>query len=387
MGRSFWAFLFPGVPLVPSLPSDVSDAGRSPAKDALLFPSDEQLSQRILWICTLIAAGWTVLALAGFLPLYMVDTPCLAHSIPQPRFTGVYSVLQDLSLLRLLHLLDAGQVTTTSLRVALFPREIVDGTDEAPKARLRIIIATVLAIVLGVLPVLWKVLKEFNRTVAYRERWMEVRCQGFEMGWLSARRAPGFVGWGEKRLKDHLVKMGLSSCLDAADRNARSRRRRRAQELNNEERSNFEIDVQSLFSIGCVFHEYICFGPAHIDAVSDTEHLALLIDERDEVLENLEVAETKYIHSFRLTTPDPSILDWEPPVPPPKEEPEGPPRPPISRPLPLASSAVRTVPVSMSFADTDRLPTEPPPQTSRQEPCVWIVVAATDIIRDAVPVL
>ncbi|OJT15945.1 hypothetical protein TRAPUB_13369 [Trametes pubescens] len=321
LGRSFWAFLFPSVPLVPSLPSDVSDAGRSPAKDARLFPSDEQLSQRILWICTLIAAGWTVLALAGFLPLYMVDTPCLAHSIPQPRFTGVYSVLQDLSLLRLLHLLDAGQVTTTSLRVAFFAREVVDGTDEAPKARLRIIIATVLAIVLGLLPVLWKVLKEFNRTVAYRERWMEVRCQGFEMGWLSARRAPGFVGWGEKRLKDHLVKMGLSSCLDAADRNARSRRRRRAQELNNEERSNFEIDVQSLFSIG------------------DTGHLALLIDERDEVLENLEVAETKYIHSFRLTTPDPSILDWEPPVPPPKEEPEGPPRPPISRPLPLASSA------------------------------------------------
>lgn len=242
----------------------MSDAGRSPAKDALLFPSDEQLSQRILWICTLIAAGWTVLALAGFLPLYMVNTPCLAHSIPQPRFTGVYSVLQDLSLLRLLHLLDAGQVTTTTLSVALFPREIVDGTDEAPKARLRIIIATVLAIVLGLLPVLWKVLKEFNRTVAYRERWMEVRCQGFEMGWLSARRAPGFVGWGEKRLKDHLVKMGLSSCLDAADRNARSRRRRRAQELNNEEQSNFEIDVQSLFSIGCVFDQTGCFASAHV---------------------------------------------------------------------------------------------------------------------------
>ncbi|KAI0639520.1 hypothetical protein C8Q77DRAFT_1043851 [Trametes polyzona] len=323
LGRSFWAFLFPHVPLVPSLPSDVSDAGRSPAKDALLFPSDEQLSQRVLWICTLIAAGWTVLALAGFLPLYMVSTPCLAHTLPRPRFTGMYSVLQDLSLLRLLHLLDAGQVTTTDLRVSLTPREIVDGKDEAPNTRVRIIIATVLAIVLGLLPVLWKILKEFNRTVAYRERWQEVRCQGIEMGWLSARRAPGFVGWGEKRLKDHLVKIGLSSCLDANDRNARSRRRRRAQELNSEERGEFEIDVQSLFSIG------------------DTGHLALLIDERDEVLENLEVAETKYINSFRLTTPDPSIADWEPPVPPPKDEPESPPRPPISRPLPLTSSASR----------------------------------------------
>ncbi|KAH9858076.1 hypothetical protein C2E23DRAFT_718443 [Lenzites betulinus] len=321
LGRSFWAFLFPDVPLVPTLPSDVSEAGRSLAKDAALFPSDEQLSQRVLWICTLIAAGWTILALAGFLPLYMVSTPCLANSIPQPHYTGVFSVLQDLSLLRLLHLLDAGQVTTTSVRASLSLREIVDGTDEAPNARIRIIIVTVLALVLGLLPVLWKILKEFNRTVAYRERWMEVRCQGFEMGWLSARSAPGYVGWGEKRLKDHLVKIGLSSSLDVNERAARSRRRRRAQELNNEERGDFEIDVTSLFSVG------------------DTGHLALLIDERDEVLENLEVAETKYIHSFRLTTPDPSLADWEPPVPPPKEEPEGPPRPSISRPRPLTSSA------------------------------------------------
>ena len=74
------------------------------------------------------------------------------------------------------------------------------------------------------------------------------------MGWLSARRAPGFVGWGEKRLKDYLVKIGLSSSLDISDRSARSRRRRRAQELNNEERGDFEIDVQSLFSIGYVCH-------------------------------------------------------------------------------------------------------------------------------------
>ncbi|KAI0651968.1 hypothetical protein C8Q79DRAFT_1018843 [Trametes meyenii] len=323
LGRSFWAFLFPPVPLVPSLPSDVSDAGRSPAKDAALFTSDEQLSQRVLWVCTLIAAGWTVLALAGFLPLYMVSMPCLADSAPRPHYTGVFSVLQDLSLLRLLQVLDAGQVTTTSdFRAILSVREIVSGQDFAPKARVRIIIVTVLALVLGLLPVLWKILKEFNRTVAYRERWLEVHCQGLEMGWLSARRAPGFVGWGEKRLKDYLVKIGLSSCLDMSDRNARSRRRRRAQEMNNEERGEFEVDVQSLFSVG------------------DTGHLALLIDERDEVLENLEVAETKYINSFRLTTPDPSIADWEPPVPPPKEEPNSPPRPPISRPLPLSHSAV-----------------------------------------------
>jgi len=65
---------------------------------------------------------------------------------------------------------------------------------------------------------------------------------------------------------------------------------------------------------------------------SDTHELALLIDERDEILENLEIAETKYINSFRLTTPDPSIADFEPP------EPQDPNRPYISRPKPLGGT-------------------------------------------------
>ena len=52
LGSSWFAFLFPHVPLVPSLPSDVSDAGRSPEIDSELFPSDEQLNQRALWIGT-----------------------------------------------------------------------------------------------------------------------------------------------------------------------------------------------------------------------------------------------------------------------------------------------------------------------------------------------
>ena len=183
----------------------------------------------------------------------MVSTPCLADSVPPARFSGVYSALQDLSLLRLLHLLDAGQVTTVDLRVLLSAREIVNGNDEAPNARIRIIIATVLAIVLGLFPVLWKILKEFSKTVSYRERWTEVRCQGIEMGWLPARRVPGFVGFGERRLKDYMVKIGLSSTMDSNnERNARSRRRRRAQEAN-EEKGDLEIDVQSLFSVVCVY--------------------------------------------------------------------------------------------------------------------------------------
>lgn len=70
----------------------------------------------------------------------------------------------------------------------------------------------------------------------------------------------------------------------------------------------------------------------------DTTHLALLIDERDEILENLEIAETKYINSFKLSTPDPSIADFYPAGrPPPEQPPLVPPKPEISRPRPLGN--------------------------------------------------
>ena len=70
---------------------------------------------------------------------------------------------------------------------------------------------------------------------------------------------------------------------------------------------------------------------------SETHRVALLIDERDEILENLEIAETKYISSFRITTPDPSVLDFTLPLPP-----VDPNRPYISRPLPLAPQQRKT---------------------------------------------
>ncbi len=233
--------------MVPSIPSDVSDAGRSTVRDAQLFPSDEALSQRTLWICLLVVIGWSILGLVGFLPIYVVGTPCLAHSFRPSKFTGAYSVLQDLSLLRLLHLLDDGSVTANS---NILSREIANGIDLSPEARTRIIIITVLTIVLGVLPVLWKLIKEFNKLVGYRRHWVEVRCQGIEMGWLSARVAPGFIGWGERRLKDYIVRIGLSASLDAQDETRRNRRTRRNHEWSVEARGNLEIDIQSLFSIG-----------------------------------------------------------------------------------------------------------------------------------------
>ncbi|KAF5374939.1 hypothetical protein D9758_000569 [Tetrapyrgos nigripes] len=330
LGRGLFAFLFPHVPLVPDTPSDVSDAGHSPAEDAELFPSDEQLSQRALWISFLIVLGWSFLGLVGALPLYLVTTPCLADQNPQSVYGGSFSAIHDLSLLRLLRFIDsgAGNVSTSNL-LSLHKR--ADG-DDPQNIRPRIIVLTVLTIVLVLLPALWKILREFTRLVAYRKRWIETKCENKEMGWLSARDAPGFSGWGERRLKDFILKSGLSSSLDqngGSNRNGNGRRHHplrqetqyRDQELEpfkESEKANLEVDVQSLFS------------------VSDTHLLALLIDERDEILENLEIAETKYINSFRLTTPEPSIADFEPP------EPQDPNRPYISRPKPLGGNARRS---------------------------------------------
>lgn len=70
---------------------------------------------------------------------------------------------------------------------------------------------------------------------------------------------------------------------------------------------------------------------------SDTHRLALLIEDRDVILEHLEIAETKYISSFRVTTPEPSIADLNPPA----GDSEGIAF--ISRPRVLAGSTVRRV--------------------------------------------
>ncbi|KDR85603.1 hypothetical protein GALMADRAFT_53945 [Galerina marginata CBS 339.88] len=347
LGSSFFAFLFPKVPLIPSVPSDVSDAGRSVAQDARLFPSDEELSQRALWVALLIALGWSVLALGGALPLYLINTPCNANYPSPSVFGGGYSTLTDLSLIRLLRLFDSGNITTSNFST-LQRRETLSGPDPF-HAHIRVIILTALTILLGLLPALIKIIKEFNRVVEYRQRWLEVKCEGKDLGWLSVRKAPGFATWGEKQFKDYLVKAGLSSTLGEAakrngggvrPRNGEKRIRRREEEeeqpLNRNEDSNVEVDIQSLFSIG------------------DTHKVALLIDERDEVLENLEIAETKYISSFRVTTPDPSILDF---VPPPPADPN---RPYISRPLPLAPQQRRTRPrrhMNRAFAASSLAPT------------------------------
>jgi calcium permeable stress-gated cation channel len=261
LSNTWWSFLSPSIPLVPPLPSDVSSAGKSASTDAELFPSDEQLSQRTLWTALLVVLGWSVLGLAGALPLYLINTECLATSAPRAVYEGVYSSLQDLSLMRLLQALDNERVQFQSTSLFSNPNStLIRRADEPtspdwrlPAPRIRLIILAALVCILAVLPALYKLLREYARLAAHRRRWIDVRCDGLEMGWLSARAAPGFVGWGEKRVKEFIVKSGMSSKMDTgtpATREEERRSRRRAPDLVRAEENKLDVDVHSLFSIG-----------------------------------------------------------------------------------------------------------------------------------------
>ncbi|CAE6471377.1 unnamed protein product [Rhizoctonia solani] len=320
---TFWAFLFPPVPLVPDLSSHAP------------FPSDGQLAQRTLWVAFLLVFGWTVVGLVGALPLYLVDTPCLGDSYPRAVFGGRVSTLQDLSLLRLLKMYDEGAVNTT-YGPGLKRRAIVDGNDRTPAARTRLIILTVLVIVFFAFPALFKLLREWTNVLACRRRWLE-ELHSVDIVWLRADRAPGFQGWGEGRIKDLLIRCGLTSKLGGESNTSRSAgsagrststrspgpmrslggsgdehaRRNNDLEMERGRDEGGEVDVHSVFTI------------------VDTSRLEDLIRDRATALESLEVAEAYYIRSFQLSTSSPGS-DEE------TSESEG--RhsgPRISRPLPL----------------------------------------------------
>ena len=214
----------------------------------------------MLFLALKITLGWSIVAVGGVIPLYLINTPCNAD-FPSPAVSvqGGYSTLSDISLIRFLRLFDSGNIASENL----FGGLSFLGGDDPFHARIRVIVLTILTILLGLLPALSGVVREFNAIVAYRRRWLQVRCQRKDLGWLSARKAPGFATWGEKQFKDYLVRIGLSSTLgDVAKRNGdghrararngekRTRRRDEEQPLNLIDDIYGEVDVQSLFSIG-----------------------------------------------------------------------------------------------------------------------------------------
>jgi hypothetical protein len=160
----------------------------------------------------------------------------------------------------LLQLFDDESGRTSASVFTVFKRDV---SSQLPRSRIRLIILSAFVAVLAVIPALWKILREYSRLVAYRKRWIEVRCEGKEMGWLSAKQAPGFLGRGEKQLKDFILKTGLSSSLESngggnGNGNSSGARSRRGENLGQEEEERLDVDIQSLFSIGCVILAHVC---------------------------------------------------------------------------------------------------------------------------------
>jgi len=198
--------------------------------------------------------------LAGALPLYLVKTPCVADTANSAHFGGQYSTLLDLSLLRLLNLLDNKEINTGSTGfVILARRAIVNGNDVKHSTQIRLIILVVLVVVIAAIPATIKLLREFTKLVNHRKLWLDFRCENIEMGWLSKRDAPGFDAWGENQLKDYLLDIGLSQGFRNSEEppngnasgvglSSRSNRSGRSNKLS-EEKAQPGIDVQGLFTI------------------------------------------------------------------------------------------------------------------------------------------
>jgi hypothetical protein len=199
--------------------------------------------------------------------------------------------------MRLLRSLDSksGSFSTKNL---LQTRSIVSDPSDPQHLRLRIIILTVLVIVFGLLPALWKIIKELNRLIAYRQRWLELRCEGKQMGWLSAREAPGFAGWGEKRFKDFVIKSGLSSGMQNSGLTRNGNKSKNGQtsnqdDPNQDEKDALQVDIQSIFSIWCVsfFISWLSKGPECLSVTPNTWPCSLM---------NV----TRFWRTWRLRRPD-----------------------------------------------------------------------------------
>jgi len=286
--------LHPPVPLVPSLPSssDINNArerrvnpqpGQAVSDPAQLLASDEQLAQRTLWIVFLICLVWSFIALAIALPIYLVETPCLPTSDPQTQYGGRYGTLNDLSLLRLLRMLDSGQINGTSQakRSSILWRRLLDqnGNDLAPDAYGRIIAICVIIVVLAIFPTLWKLWKEFNALAGYYKEWNQGRCENYEMAYLSCGTgnsrllgnrggAWGWRGWGEGKVKAFFRKAGLgggsglragpvatTEGFDVPSPRENEGRRQRVQPSpgSSEEKADAEVNITSVFSVWYVY--------------------------------------------------------------------------------------------------------------------------------------
>lgn len=216
----------------------------------------------------------------------MINTPCVSSST-QPTYGGRYGTLADLSILRLLKMLDNGTLSTVNQQAFALGRHarslvgdardlhrrMLDqrGNDISGEAERRLIALCVIIVVLVLLPALWHLWREFSRLASYYDMWDKGRCEGVEMAylgcgtsnrWLSGKRggAWGWRGWGEGQIKAFFRKAGLgsgpgmggpisksTSAIDVLLKDHDERRKKKNVEGN--EKAEAEINITGVFSV------------------------------------------------------------------------------------------------------------------------------------------
>jgi hypothetical protein len=208
-----------------------------------------------------------LVALAAGLPLFLVGTPCLDQTSPRSRFGGRLGSHTDLSLMRLLNSLDPSPDSpsmspSSSLVLRALPSTIRPAVDNA---RVRLIILLVITCCFMVVPAWFTVAKAMNSLLGFRKRWLDEACDGEEIWWIRFKRAgPKQTTVSEKQAMALAGKYGL---LDGAG-------------------DDPEGKPVPAGRIRAIY------------AIPDTLHLDKLIGQRQEVLEKLETAQTRYIQSF-----------------------------------------------------------------------------------------
>jgi len=222
-----------------------------------------------------LASLLSMVALATCLPLFLVNTPCLADTSPRSVYGGRLGSLNDLSILRLLDSLDPAPDSPS-----MFPKQQDLASRALPgtirpvitSARTRLIILVVITIVGMVLPALWIILRALNVMLKVRERWLNDVCDGEEIWWLPLRSIsrPGRT-MSEADVQRMAEKHGLMGKQPPAET----------------DQGGAEVQGDVNARIKAIY------------AIPDTTKLDTLVKRRSGVLDKLEMAQHAYIQSFK----------------------------------------------------------------------------------------
>ena len=204
-----------------------------------------------------------LVSLAGALPLYIANVPCLGTTSPRNALGGRLGTLTDLSLLRLLNALDpslespsrsesiSAAANLASSRMSLLhsvhsgPARRALSDTIAPaisSAHVRLIIVLVLIGLITLLGGLVLVLRVFRMMESQRRK-MNEEAQWVDVVVLSKEEVPGWTG-GEARLRERLV-----AAIKGTEDQDIGTRGEDAGQGEQDAAGQGEVDVQGVFAI------------------------------------------------------------------------------------------------------------------------------------------